>query len=83
MTVFKIYLKELEDHLSKFSKHHRVNIFLIKLTFRLKDKLLNINNISNNREKILIIIIMQKKTLKRVRQTSENYSEASNRNNHI
>ena len=48
MIMFKIYLKKFENHLSKFSKYYRINIFLIKLTFKLKNKFFNINNISNN-----------------------------------
>ena len=67
MIVFKIYLKKFENHLLKFSKYYQANIFLIKLTFKLKNKFLNINNILNNKKKIIIIIIMQKKILKYTR----------------
>ena len=48
MIMFKIYLKKLKNYLSKFLKYYRTNIFLIKLTFKLKNKFFNINNISNN-----------------------------------
>ena len=48
MIIFKTYLEKLKNHLSKFPKYYRANIFLIKLTLKLKNKLLNTNNISNN-----------------------------------
>ena len=67
MIVFKIYLKKFKNYLSKFSKHYWINIFLIKLMFKLKNKFFNTNNVSNNKEEILIMIIMQKKMLKRMR----------------
>ena len=72
--VFKIYLKKTKSHLFKFIETYRANFFLIKLNAKLKFKILNIDEIFNTREKILIKIIMQKKTLKRTRLSNENYS---------
>ena len=70
--VFKIYLKKIESHLFEFIETHRANFFLIKLNAKLKFKILSIDEMFNTREKILIKIIMQKKTLKRVRSNDEN-----------
>ena len=71
--VFKIYLKKTKFYLFEFIKTHRINFFLIKLNAKLKFKILNIDKIFNTREKILIKIIMQKKTLKRTRSNDENH----------
>ena len=69
----KFILKKKKFYLFEFIKMHRANLFLIKLNAKLKFKILNINKISNTREKTLIKIIMQKKTLKRTRSNNENH----------
>ena len=71
--VFKIYLKKTKSHLFEFIETYRAIFFLIKLNAKLKFKILNIDEIFNTREKILIKIIMQKKTLKRMRSNNENH----------
>ena len=70
--VFQIYLKKI-FYLFEFIKTYWANFFLIKLNAKLKFKILNIDKIFNTREKILIKIIMQKKTLKRTRSNDENH----------
>ena len=65
-------MKKIESHLFEFIETHRANFFLIKLNAKLKFKILNIDEMFNTREKILIKIIIQKKTLKRVRSNDEN-----------
>ena len=70
MIVFKTYLKNLKSYLSDFSEVHRVNIFLAKLKPELKNKLLSTDNVSENRKAILAQTIMQKRILKRQRNTS-------------
>ena len=62
---FKTYLKNIKSHMISFEKMHKVNFFLVKLKNDLKEKILNTKEISHTREKILIKIIIQKKTLKR------------------
>ena len=71
--VFKIYLKKTKFYLFEFIETYRANFFLIKLNAKLKFKILNIDKIFNTREKNLIKIIMQKKTLKRTCVKNENY----------
>ena len=66
-------MKKTKFHLFEFIKTYRANFFLIKLNAKLKFKILNIDKIFNTREKILIKIIMQKKTLKRTRSNDENH----------
>ena len=75
--VFKIYLKDLENYLSKFFENYRVNFFLAKLKFEFKKKILSTNTMSNNRKEILVVAIMQKNTLKRTRK-----NDAIKLNNH-
>ena len=71
--IFKTYLKNTKTHLFSFTKKHRVNFFLCKLKNDLKNKILNIENVSYTREKILTQIIMQKTTMKRARENDENH----------
>ena len=47
--------------------------FLCKLKNDLKNKILNIDNVSHTRKKILTQIIMQKTTMKRARENDENH----------
>ena len=56
--VFKIHLEKLKGHLLLFEKKYKINFFLIKLRLKLKNKILNINNVFKLREKILIMIII-------------------------
>ena len=64
ISIFKIYLKNLKSHLLEFEKIHKAFIFFVKLRFELKQKILNIDNVSNIRKNILGVVIMQKKNLK-------------------
>ena len=56
--IFKIHLEKLENHLLSFEKKYKTNFFLVKLRLKLKNKILNINNVFKLREEILIIIII-------------------------
>ena len=58
VSIFKIYLEKLENHLSSFEKKYKTNFFFIKLRLKFKNKILNINNVFKLREEILIIIII-------------------------
>ena len=77
-----IYLKKLKDHLFEFAKNYRAHIFLIKLKSKLKNKILNTDDVSKIREEILAMIIMQKKTLKRTRHASDNHFKHASRDTH-
>jgi len=76
MIVFKKYLNELETHLSSLSKKHRIYMFLIKLKSNLKVKILDTSSLSNIRDELLTMIIMQEQTLNRTHRV-----DASNFNN--
>ena len=65
ITIFKIYLKNLKNHLFEFEKIYKTFIFFVKFRFEFKQKILNIDNVSNIRKNILNVVIMQKKNLKR------------------
>ena len=56
--IFKIHFKKLENYLSSFEKKYKTNFFFIKFKLKLKNKILNINNVFKLRKKILIIIII-------------------------
>ena len=56
--IFKIHLEKFKNHLSSFEKKHKANFFFVKFKSKLKNKILNINNIFKLRKKILIIIII-------------------------
>jgi len=56
-------------------KKHRIYIFLIKLKSNLKVKILDIDNVSNTRNKLLIIIIMQKQMLNYIREINARESK--------
>ena len=58
ISIFKTHLEKFESYLSSFEKKHKTNFFFIKLKLKLKNKILNINNILKLRKKILIIIII-------------------------
>ena len=67
ISIFKTHLEKLKGHLSSFKKKHKTNFFLVKLRSKLKNKILNINNVFKLREEILIMIIIQKNILNRNR----------------
>ena len=67
ISIFKTHLEKLKGYLSSFKKKHKANFFLVKFKSKFKNKILNINNVFKLREKILIIIIMQKNILNRNR----------------
>ena len=71
VSIFKIHLEKFESYLSSFEKEHKTNFFFIKFRSEFKNKILNINNVFKLREKILIIIIMQKNILNRNRVKGE------------
>ena len=58
VSIFKTHFEKLESHLSSFEKKYKTNFFFIKFRSKLKNKILNINNIFKLREKILIMIII-------------------------
>ena len=58
VSIFKAYLEKLKSHLSLFEKKYKTNFFFAKLRLKLKNKILNINNVFKLRKKILIMIIM-------------------------
>ena len=80
ISTFKIYLKNLKSHLLEFEKIHKTFIFFVKLRFEFKQKILNIDNVSNIRKNILNVVIMQKKNLKRQRENNDNLNFNQNRN---
>ena len=57
VSIFKTHLEKFKNYLSSFKKKYKANIF-VKLKSKLKNKILNINNVFKLREKILIIIII-------------------------
>ena len=71
ISIFKTHLEKFENYLSSFKKKYKTNFFFIKFKSKLKNKILNINNIFKLRKKILIIIIMQKNILNRSRAEDE------------
>ena len=79
ITIFKVYLKDLKSHLFEFEKTHKAFIFFAKLRHELKQKIFDIESVSNTRENILKIVIMQKKNLKRQRSDNDD-DENSNFN---
>ena len=64
----------------EFEKIHKTFIFFAKFRSELKQKILNIDNVSNTRENILNVVIMQKKNLKRQRENDDNSNFNQNRN---
>ena len=79
VTMFKIYLEKLKIHMLALSKNHRINFFLVKLKSNFKNLILRIDNVSQMREKILVITIMQKRTLERNTRSDD---ESENTENH-
>ena len=78
--IFKTHLEKLKSYLSLFEKKRKTNFFLIKFRSKFKNKVLNINNIFKLREKILIIIIIQKNILNRNRVKNEFNNQSSFKN---
>ena len=64
----------------EFEKIHKTFIFFVKFRFELKQKILNIDNVSNIRKHILSVVIMQKKNLKRQRENNDTSNFNQNRN---
>ena len=58
VSVFKIYLKEIERELSFFDEYYKAMLFLAKLISMLKNKLLIMRNVSNTKETILFKTII-------------------------
>ena len=58
VSIFKTHLENFENYLLSFEKKYKINFFFIKFRLKLKNKILNINNVFKVREKILIIIII-------------------------
>ena len=63
-----------------FFKNQKAFHFLIKLRSKFKQKILETNNVSETRESILNVVIMQKKNLKRTRENDDNNNSNSNIN---
>ena len=59
VSIFKIHLEKLKDYLLLFEKKYKTNFFFVKFKLKLKNKILNINNILKLKKKIIIIIIIQ------------------------
>ena len=72
VSVFKIYLKEIEKDLSSFDEYHKVMLFLTKLISVLKNKLLIMKDVFNTKKTILFKTIMQEITLNRTRDGDGN-----------
>ena len=72
ITTFKTYLKKLKRYLFDFEEIYRAFFFLFKLRFELKTKILDTNQVSQTRKKILKVVIMQKKNLKRTYDNNNN-----------
>ena len=70
----------MKSHLLEFEKIHKAFIFFVKFRFELKQKILNIDNVSNIRKNILNVVIMQKKNLKRQRENDDISNFNQNRN---
>ena len=58
ISIFKTHFEKFENYLLLFEKKYKANFFFIKFKLKLKNKILNINNIFKLREKILIMIII-------------------------
>ena len=58
VSIFETHFEKFENYLSSFKKEYKKNFFFIKFRSKLKNKILNIDNIFKLREKILIIIII-------------------------
>ena len=69
----------MKSHLLEFEKIHKTFIFFVKLRHEFKQKIFDIENVSNTRKNILKVVIMQKKNLKRQRNDDDD-DENSNFN---
>ena len=58
ISIFKIHLEKFKSYLLSFKKKYKANFFFIKLKSKLKNKILNINNVFKLKKKILIMIII-------------------------
>ena len=80
VSTFKTHLEKLENYLSSFEKKHKANFFFIKFKSKLKNKILNIDNVFKLRKEILIMIIMQENILNRNRAEGEFNNQSSFKN---
>ena len=58
ISIFKTHFEKFENYLLSFEEKYKANFFFAKFKSKLKNKVLNINNIFKLREKILILIII-------------------------
>ena len=58
VSIFKTHVEKFKNHLSSFEKKYKINFFFVKFRLKLKNKILNINNVFKLRKKILIVIII-------------------------
>ena len=58
VSIFKTHFEKFESYLLLFEEKHKANFFFAKFKSKLKNKILNINNVFKLREKIFIIIII-------------------------
>ena len=80
VSVFKIYLKEIERELFSFDEYYRTMLFLIKLISVLKNKLFIMRDVLSTKKIILFKVIMQETTLNRTRD-DDDYNHSSSKNN--
>ena len=78
--IFKTHFEKFESYLLSFEEKYKTNFFFIKFKSKLKNKILNINNVFKLREEILIMIIMQKNILNRNRAEDEFNNQNSFKN---
>ena len=51
-------MKKLKNYIFIFNEKYKINFFLIKFKLKLKNKILNINNILNIKEEIFVKIFI-------------------------
>ena len=71
VSVFKIYLKEIERKLFSFDEYHKAMLFLAKFISVLKDKLFIMKNMLSIKKIILFKAIMQETTFNHTRDDDE------------
>ena len=80
VSVFKIYLKEIERKLLSFDEYHKAMLFLAKLISVLKNKLLIMKDVLSTKKIILFKVIMQETTLNRTRDDDDHNHSSSKSN---
>ena len=58
ISIFKTHFEKLENYLLSFKKEYKTIFFFAKLKLKLKNKILNIDNVFKLKKEILIIIII-------------------------